>query len=246
MPALLARRFTASFSGILRISMRIENNLRGRSGTSLPWSRDDLARWRQLDRPSSSPLSSDVMRQGCTPVIVVLVIAGIASVPDRSTVASAESTRAIAQGSRENAPGPRETGQGQRENAQPRENAQGPHDLSEDERERLFIEGLRREDPAIAERYVQLRDARAHARSELELAEGRYRAAGPELRGAFIGPVRQAQRTYAQSSLALLDFLDDRERRAIERYREQIDRINAVLEQHRRVRADLEKLLRGE
>lgn len=122
--------------------------------------------------------------------------------------------------------------------------AQAGRELPDDQREQAFVEALRREDPADSERYVKLRDARGHAQRELQRVEAQYRAAGVELRPVFLGQLTQAQRTYAASSLALLDFLDDRDRRAIVKYREEIDRIDAVLEQHRNVRAELEKLLR--
>lgn len=111
------------------------------------------------------------------------------------------------------------------------------------ERERATIETLRREDPAEAERYVALSDARARAIAELRRAEAQYNAAGPELRSAFSAPLRRAQRTFAETSLALLDFFDARERRAIARYQEEIQRINKLLEDRQGTRAELQKLL---
>jgi len=117
---------------------------------------------------------------------------------------------------------------------------------ADDERERAFVEALRREDPADAERYVALRDARGQAIAELQSIRARYGAAGSELRPLFLGQLKDAQRRYAESSLALLDFLDARDRRALTRYQEEISRINRLLEEHTRGRAELEKLLRGE
>ena len=119
-------------------------------------------------------------------------------------------------------------------------------DGADDERERAFVEALRREDPADAERYVALRDARGQAIAELQSIQARYGAAGSELRPLFLGQLKDAQRRYAESSLALLDFLDARDRRALTRYQEEISRINRLLEEHTRGRAELEKLLRGE
>ena len=124
--------------------------------------------------------------------------------------------------------------------------AQKPaRDGAADERERAFVEGLRREDPAEADRYVALRDARDQAVDEIQKAQQRYAAAGPELRSLFAQQLRDAQRQYAQRSLALLDFLDARERRALARYQEEIGRINQILEERGRSRAELEKMLRG-
>ena len=115
-----------------------------------------------------------------------------------------------------------------------------------DERERAFVEGLRREDPADADRYVALRDARNQAVAEIQKVQARYSAAGPELRPLFVQQLRDAQRQYAERSLALLDFLDTRERRALLRYQEEIGRINRVLEERARSRTDLQKLLKGD
>ena len=112
--------------------------------------------------------------------------------------------------------------------------------------ERAFVEGLRREDPGDADRYVALRDARNQAIAEVQKIQARYGAAGPELRPVFVQQLRDAQRQYAECSLALLDFLDTRERRALLRYQEEIGRINRVLEERARSRTDLQKLLKGD
>ena len=112
--------------------------------------------------------------------------------------------------------------------------------------ERAFVEGLRREDPAEADRYVALRDARNQAIAEVQKAQARYSASVPELRPGFFQQLRDAQRVYAERSLALLDFLDSRERRAVARYQEEINRINRLLEERAGSRAELEKLRRGE
>ena len=122
--------------------------------------------------------------------------------------------------------------------------AQAPESRGGEERERAFVEGLRRENPAEADRYVALRDARNQAVDEVQKAQQRYVAAGPELRSLFGQQLRDAQRQYAQRSLALLDFLDARERRALARYQEEIGRINRLLEERGRSRAELEKMLR--
>ena len=76
--------------------------------------------------------------------------------------------------------------------------------------------------------------------------QARYGAAGPELRPLLLPQLKEAQRRYAESSLAVLDFLDARDRRALARYEEEIGRIKALLDEHVRTRADLEKLRRGE
>jgi len=113
-----------------------------------------------------------------------------------------------------------------------------------DDRERAFVEELRREDPGQGDRYVGLRDARNEAVAEVQKAQARYSAAGPELRPVVVRQLRAAQRVYAERSLALLDFLDERARRAAAHYQEEIDRINKMLEERAHTRADLEKLKR--
>ena len=122
--------------------------------------------------------------------------------------------------------------------------AQPPAAEADDERERGFVEGLRREDPASAERYVALRDARRQAMAALQKAQSQYAAAGPELRPLVIRQLQDAQHQYAKTSIAFLDFLDARDRRFLARYQEEIGRINKVLEEHARARAELEKQLR--
>ncbi len=124
--------------------------------------------------------------------------------------------------------------------------AQARGRAGDDEHERAFVEALRRDDPGAAERYVALRDTREHAVTEVQRVEARYNAAGRELRPVFLAELRRARRTYAQSSLALLDFLEARDRQALASYEEAITRINRLLEEHTRMRAELEKLLRDE
>lgn len=123
--------------------------------------------------------------------------------------------------------------------------AQAPRTAGEDEGERKFVEALQREDPSRAEQYMALRDARGKAIAELQRAEAQYREAGAELRPISLPLLRQAQRRYAESSLALLDFLDVRNRQALSNYQKEINRINGILEEHERMRAELRKLLPG-
>ena len=117
---------------------------------------------------------------------------------------------------------------------------------ADEARDRAFIEALRREDPDSAARYTDLQGARRAAIAELQKVQTRYAAAGPELRPVMLPQLKDAQRRYAETSLAVLDFLDARDRRALGRYDEEIGRIKAVLEERTRARADLEKMRRGE
>ena len=123
--------------------------------------------------------------------------------------------------------------------AQPRDPA------GEEARERSYVDALRREDAAIADRYVALRDARARAIADVRRAQERLNAMPRELRAGLVGEVRQAERAYAERSLALLDFLDALDRGAIARYEEEIGRVRRHLEERGANRAEMEKLLRG-
>ncbi len=91
----------------------------------------------------------------------------------------------------------------------------GPAAAQTEGDEATFVETLRRNDPAAAERYVALRDAR-----------------------------EKAVTTYAETSLALLDFLDARDREALASYQAAISRIGTLLEERKQARADLERILR--
>src|SRR5262249_9723790 len=91
--------------------------------------------------------------------------------------------------------------------------AQERNQAGDDERDRAFIEALRREDPAEAARYTELREARRAAIAEIQKVQTRYAAAGPELRPVMLPQLKDAQRRYAETSLAVLDFLDARDRR---------------------------------
>ena len=122
--------------------------------------------------------------------------------------------------------------------------AQTPRDVANDERERAVVETLRREDPAAADRYVALRDAREQAVADVEIAQSRYRAAGVELRSVVLPQLLQARRGYAAASLALLDFFDSRDREAVSRYQREITRINGIVEERKRARAEFERMLK--
>ena len=117
---------------------------------------------------------------------------------------------------------------------------------SDDERERALIEGLRRDDPASADHYVTLRDARAQASAELQRVQQQYSVGGVELRPVFLPKLKQARVKYGQTSLALLDFFEERDRRLLASYQAEITRINARLEEQKQTRVELEKIARGE
>jgi hypothetical protein len=110
-------------------------------------------------------------------------------------------------------------------------------------REKAFIEALRREDPASADRFIALRDARQKAFAELQGTESRANAAPPVLRPSFLPQLKQARQKYVDSQLKILDFLDERDRGIVARLQEEIGRFNRELEAHQKSRDDLKKLL---
>ena len=109
-----------------------------------------------------------------------------------------------------------------------------------------FIEYLRRQDPAAAERFVALRDARDAALVDYRQASERYGAGGPALRPVSLPALQQARRRYAEASLALLDFLDARDRGVIAKLEADAARVKRSLDERARDRAELERMLRGE
>lgn len=111
------------------------------------------------------------------------------------------------------------------------------------ERERAFIEGLRSEDPASADRFIALRDAQRQAMAELRRREGQANAMPPDLRPSLLPQLKQAQRKYVDSQVKILDFLDERDRRGIARLQEDIAQVKRALEERQRSREDLKKLL---
>jgi hypothetical protein len=109
-----------------------------------------------------------------------------------------------------------------------------------------FIEYLRRQDPAAAERFVTLRNARDAALADYRQASERYSAGGPALRSVSLPALQQAKRRYAEASLALLDFLDERDRGLITKLEADIARVKRTLEERARDRTELQRMLRGE
>jgi hypothetical protein len=110
-------------------------------------------------------------------------------------------------------------------------------------REKAFIEGLQRENPASAARFIALRDAQQKALAELQSTEGRANAAPPALRPSFLPQLKQARQKYVDSQLKILDFLDERDRGIVTRLQEEIGKFNRELEGRQKSRDELKKLL---
>ena len=110
-------------------------------------------------------------------------------------------------------------------------------------RERAFVELLRREDPASADRFVALRAASEQALADLRRREAQVNAMPSELRGSMLPPLRQAQRKYVEAQFKILDFLDERDRRIMAHLQEDIAGFKRALEERQRSREELKKLL---
>jgi hypothetical protein len=110
-------------------------------------------------------------------------------------------------------------------------------------REREFIETLRRESPASAERFIALRDASEQALAELRRRESQVNAMPTELRGPLLPPLKEARRKYVDSQFKILDFLDERDRGIIANLQEDIAQFKRALDERRRSREELKKLL---
>jgi len=112
------------------------------------------------------------------------------------------------------------------------------------ERERAFVEALRAEDPASAEKFIALNEARQQAVAELQKTEARANAMPPEIRITLLPQLKQARKKYAESQIKMLDFLDERDRRLITRLQEEIARFNHQLDERQKSREEMNKLLR--
>src|SRR5574342_1075990 len=109
--------------------------------------------------------------------------------------------------------------------------------------EKEFVEALRRENPASAERFIALRDAERKALAELQSTESRATAVPPVLRPSFLPQLKQARQKYVDSQLKILDFLDERDRGIVARLREEIGRLNRELDGRQKARDELTRLL---
>ena len=109
--------------------------------------------------------------------------------------------------------------------------------------ERAFIETLRSEDPASADRFIALRKTQEQALAEFQRSQGQANAMPPELRMSFAPQLTQARRKYVDSQVKILDFLDERDHRIIARLQEDIAQFNRAIEERRRSRDELKKLL---
>ena len=112
--------------------------------------------------------------------------------------------------------------------------------------DQAFVDFLRRQDPAAADRFVALRDAREAARVDLEQASRRYSAGGSALRSVSLPELQRARKRYAEASLALLDFLDARDRGVIAKLEADIEHVKRTLQERAGARAEMERMLRGE
>jgi hypothetical protein len=113
-------------------------------------------------------------------------------------------------------------------------------------RERAFIETLRRENPALADRFIALRDAAQQALAELRRREARANAMPTGLRGPLLPGLKQAERNYVDAQFKILDFLDERDRRIIANLQEEAAQFKRALEERQRSREELKKLLPAE
>ena len=114
-----------------------------------------------------------------------------------------------------------------------------------DPEEQAFLDALRRSDPQGYERFTALRVERDRRQAEVQRLQQQLRGAG-ELRGVVLPQLRAARRRWADSAIALLDFLDERDRKALAEYQTAIAQITSILDQRRQARDELEKALRSE
>ena len=110
-------------------------------------------------------------------------------------------------------------------------------------RERAFIETLRRENPASADRFIALHDAAQQAIAELRRREAQANAMPTGLRGPLLPGLKQAERNYVDAQFKILDFLDERDQRIIANLQEEAAQFKRALEERQRSREELKKLV---
>ena len=114
-------------------------------------------------------------------------------------------------------------------------------------REREFIETLRRESPASADRFIALRNASDQALAELRRREAQVNGMPTtELRGLLLPQLKQAQRNYVDAQFKILDFLDERDRGIIASLQQDLTQFKRALDERQRSREELKKLLPAE
>jgi hypothetical protein len=107
-----------------------------------------------------------------------------------------------------------------------------------------FAEALKRSDPEAHKRFVELRDARAKDLAELSrLQQEIDRASGDQLANLH-QQFKEVRKKYARSYIAYLDFLDDLDRKGIERHQAAIDRLKGVMDKRKKAREKLEAVLK--
>jgi hypothetical protein len=114
-----------------------------------------------------------------------------------------------------------------------------------DAEEQAFLDALRRSDPAGYERFTALRAERDRRQAEVQRLQQQLRTAG-QLRAVVLPQLKAARRKWADSAIALLDFLDERDRKALAEYQTAVAQITSILDQRRQARDELEKALRSE
>jgi hypothetical protein len=114
-----------------------------------------------------------------------------------------------------------------------------------DAEEQAFLDALRRSDPVGYERFTALRAERDRRQAEVQRLQQQMRTAG-ELRTVVLPQLKAARRKWADSAIALLDFLDERDRKALAEYQTAVAQITSILDQRRQARDELEKALRSE
>jgi glutamine synthetase adenylyltransferase len=119
-------------------------------------------------------------------------------------------------------------------------------DDKKDEKVSSFAEALKRSDPDAYKRFSELSEARDKNLADLKKIQAEMKTATSEEKINLYQQFRIARKKYAQSYIAFIDFLDERDKKGIEKYQEAIKRLEGVLEKRKKAREELEKALKEE
>lgn len=110
-----------------------------------------------------------------------------------------------------------------------------------------FENTLKQQDPAAHQTFIGLRAERDRSLEELKRVLGEYKAASSqEARTALSTKFNVARKKYADSYVAFIDFLDERDRKAIASYEAAIARIKGIIDKRQQARTDVLQALKDE
>jgi hypothetical protein len=105
-------------------------------------------------------------------------------------------------------------------------------DAAKDESKKVdaFAEALKKNDPAAYETFVKLRANREKQQAELNSLQQQIRKASSEEKINLFQQFKIAKKAYIESYIAFIDFLDERDKKAVTSYEENIAKLQKAIE----------------